>query len=130
MKKSDVPQDKGKLTELCYVVDEKGDYTTINSTGWEPKKIALENAIQEINERSAAAKSRVLNNETSPIEYYMELNKMDLNILASYVGLWSWRVKRHFKPKVFKNLSDKILQKYADTFEISVEQLKDVEYGS
>ena len=28
------------------------------------------------------AKNKVLNNETSPIEYYMELHKMDINILT------------------------------------------------
>jgi hypothetical protein len=38
--------------------------------------------------------------------------------------MWQWRVKRHFKPKVFAKLNDKILQKYAETFEISVDELR------
>lgn len=131
MKKSEVPQDKSNLEsanfrELCYAVDENGEYTTENSSGWDPKTIALDNAIKEIEERVANAKNRVLNNETSPIEYYMEIHKMDLPILASYVGFWQWRVKRHFKPNVFKKLSNKILQKYAAVFDISVEQLQDI----
>ena len=131
MKKKDVPQDKSNLEsanfkELCYAVDENGEYTTINSTGWDPKTIALNNAIEEINRRVNDAKERVLNNETSPIEYYMELHKMDMNVLASYVGIWKWRVKRHFNPKTFKKLSNKILQKYATVFGITIEQLKDV----
>ncbi len=135
MKKNEVPQDKSNLEsanfkELCYAVDDDGNYITANSTGWNPKTIALNNAIQDISERVADAKTRVLNNESSPIVYYMELQKMDIPILASYVGLWSWRVKRHFKPKVFKSLSKKTLQKYAEIFEISIEQLKDIEYGS
>jgi hypothetical protein len=54
----------------------------------------------------------------------MEVSKMDLGILASYVGFWKWRVKRHFKPSVFSKLSNKILQKYADAFDISVDELK------
>ena len=37
---------------------------------------------------------------------------------------FGWRVKRHFKPRVFKKLSAKVLQKYADAFEISVAELK------
>ena len=135
MKKSEVPQDKSNLEsanfkELCYAVDENGEYTTAHTTGWDPKTIALDNAIAEINERVANAKARVLNKQTSPVEYYMELHKMDLPILASYVGLWKWRVKRHFKPHIFNKLSDKILQKYADVFEISVDQLKDIQYGN
>ncbi|WP_108868868.1 hypothetical protein [Aquimarina aquimarini] len=134
MKKSDVPQDNsslksGDFKELCYAVNEDGEYTTANSSGWEPKTIALDNAIQEINERVAHAKDKVINNQTSPIEYYMELHKMDISILSSYVGIWKWRVKRHFKPKVFQNLSSKILQKYADAFEITLDQLKNIEHG-
>lgn len=132
MKKEEVPQDKSNLEsanfrELCYAVDENGEYTTQNSTGWEPKTVALNNAIEEINQRIADAKNRVLAGKTSPIEYYMELHKMDVGILASYVGMWQWRVKRHFKPSVFKKLSQRILKKYAEVFDISVEELKQIE---
>jgi len=135
MKKSEIPQDRGSedpsnFNELYYATNEKGDYVTGKSTGWDPKKIALDNAIEEIQERAENAKQRVLNKETSPIEYYMELNKMDIPILASYVGFWLWRVKRHFKVKVFNKLSEKILKKYADLFEISINQLKDIEHGN
>lgn len=129
MEKDNVPQDKSNLTknnvkELLYATDENGNYTTTLSTGWEPKTIALSNSIDEINERIADAKQQVLDGEVSPIVYFMEVNKMDLTILSSYVGFWKWRVKRHFKPSVFATLSDKILQKYADTFEVSIEELK------
>jgi hypothetical protein len=129
MEKDKVPQDQSNLTknnvkELLYATDENGNYTTTLSTGWEPKTIALSNSIDEINERIADARQQVVNGEVSPIVYFMEVNKMDLTILASYVGFWKWRVKRHFKPSVFAKLNDKILQKYADTFEVSIEELK------
>lgn len=129
MEKDKVPQDKSNLTknnvkELLYATDENGNYTTTLSTGWEPKTIALSNSIDEINERISEAKQQVLNGQASPIVYFMEVNKMDLTILASYVGMWKWRVKRHFKPDVFAKLNDKILKKYADTFEVSIEELK------
>ena len=129
MKKDEVPQDKGNLSksnmkELVYATDENGSYTTALSTGWEPKTIALSNSIDEINERIAAAKEQVKNGEVSPIVYFMEFSKMDISVLSSYVGMWQWRVKRHFKPAVFAKLSDKILQKYAETFNISVEELR------
>ncbi len=132
MKKNDTPQDKSALAsnnhkELCYAVNEDGEYVTTKSTGWQPKTIALNNALQDINERVALAKKRVLNNETSPIEYYMELHKMDVSILASYVKLFKWQVKNHFKLKKFNKLSNKILKRYADVFEISIEQLKHID---
>ena len=132
MKKEEVPQDKSNLEsanfkELCYATDESGEYITVNSSGWDPKTIALNKAIEDINERVEKARQRVIKNQTSPLEYYMELHKMDLQLLASYVGFWKWRVKRHFKPNVFNKLSDNILQKYADVFDISIEQLKNID---
>lgn len=131
MKKNQVPQDNSSLKskdfkELCYAVNDEGEYVTTKSTGWDPKTIALDNAIQDINERIATAKKNVLAGKVSPIMYYMEVHKMDLTILASYVGLWKWRVKRHFKPKVFNKLSEAILQKYAAVFEISTKELKNI----
>lgn len=129
MKKEEVPQDssnlsKSNMKELCYATDENGNYTTALSSGWEPKTIALENSIQDINERIEQAKTDVAKGLVSPIVYFMELHKMDWLTLAGYVGMWTWRVKRHGKPAVFKKLNDKILMKYAETFEISVDELK------
>lgn len=131
MKKEDIPQDKSNLEtadfkELCYATDEDGNYTTVNSTGWDPKTIALNNAIEEIKERVENTRQKVLANQTSPIEYYMELNKMDPSILSSYVGFWTWKVKRHFKPSVFQKLNTKTLEKYAEVFEITMEELKNI----
>ncbi len=133
MKNNEVPQDESSLgksnnKEICYAVNEKGEYNTIKSLGWKPKTIALTNAIQEINERVNKAKLKVINGETSPIEYYMEYHKMDIGILASYVGKFKWQVKKHFKVKIFKKLSIKTLEKYANTFEISIQELKDINY--
>ncbi len=129
MKQKEVPQDKSNLEsanfrELCYAVDENGNYTTEKSSGWEPKTIALNNAIDDINERIETAKQNVVDGLTSPLEYFMEIHKMDIGILASYVGKFQWQVKRHFKPSVFKKLGKKTLEKYAEVFEISVEEIK------
>ncbi|PXW13537.1 MULTISPECIES: hypothetical protein [Chryseobacterium] len=129
MKKQDLPQDESNLksanmTEVLYVTDENDNYTTANSTGWDAKKAALDESMELIYERIEEAKQSVANNTASPIVYFMELNKMDIGVLASYVGMWQWRVKRHFKPKVFKTLSENALRKYADAFGISVDELK------
>ncbi|PQA93510.1 hypothetical protein B0A69_10915 [Chryseobacterium shigense] len=129
MKKQDLPQDESNLksanmTEVLYVTDENDNYTTANSIGWEAKKAALEESLELIHERIEEARKEVANNTVSPIIYFMELNKMDLGVLASYVGMWQWRVKRHTKPKVFKTLSETVLKKYADAFGISVDELK------
>lgn len=129
MKKQDLPQDESNLksanmTEVLYVTDENDNYTTANSIGWDAKKAALEESMELIHERIEEARKNVANNSASPIVYFMELNKMDLQVLAAYAGIWQWRVKRHLKPKTFKKLSDSTLKKYADTFGITVDELK------
>jgi hypothetical protein len=129
MKKDAVPQDESSLSkknikELCYAVDEAGNYTTVLSQGWKPKALAMELSLQDIQERAEQAKEGIRNGTLSPIAYFMEINKMDLNILAGYMGMWRWRVKRHLKPRVFRKLSTRILTKYAEVFQISVTTLK------
>jgi hypothetical protein len=128
MKKEDVPQDLGALgkitKEVCYATDDSGKYTTQLSNGWEVKATALDTAWQDVAERIAAAKQKVLNHEASPILFFMEKALMDTEILAGYTGFWQWQVKRHLKPDVFANISDKKLQKYAEVFNVSVSDLK------
>lgn len=131
MKKENVPQDEGNLSksnirELIYATDDNGNYTTELSTGWEPKTIALSNSIETINERIALAKEQMLSGVVSPVVYFMELNKMDLQVLSSYANMFQWRVKRHFKPSVFNRLSDKVLLRYCEAFEITLLELKNI----
>lgn len=128
MNKENVPQDLGALgkltTEVCYVTDEHGRYVTELSNGWKIKSDALDVAWQDIEQKINAAKKKVENNEASPILFFMELRVMDLSILAAYTGFWKWTIKRHMKPAVFKKLSHEKLQRYAEVFEVTVEQLK------
>ena len=128
MKKDEVPQDLsslGKITrEVCYATDSEGKYVAALSSGWDVKITALDVAWGDIEKRIAAAKEKVLNNEASPLLFFMEYRLMDLAILAGYTGFWQWQVKRHLKPEVFNKLSSQKLQKYAEAFNVSVEDLK------
>jgi hypothetical protein len=47
--------------------------------------------------------------------------------LSMHTGIMVWRVKRHLKPKVFKRLNEKTLKRYAEVFNTSLEQLKNVD---
>ncbi len=131
MKKDEIPQDPShldKLTkEVCYAVDSEGKYVTELSTGWEVKATALDVAWKDIEQRIAAAKQKVLNNEASPLLFFMELRLMDPGIVSAYTGFWKWSVKRHLTPAGFKSLSEKKLQKYAVAFNVSVTELKTME---
>ncbi|MFC2504844.1 hypothetical protein [Capnocytophaga ochracea] len=126
MKETELPQEKGALqdfTELCYVTDDEGNYTTLSSWGWEVKSIALEASLSRLQEQIDQAKADVLAGRKSPIVYYMLLNRMDWAVLADAMHRWQWVIKRHAKPSVFKKLSSKTLQKYAEVFGITVEEL-------
>ena len=132
MKAKEVPQDdenllEGKFKDPIYTLDENGNYTTSYSVGWDVKNTVLKNAWGVINEKMEQARQEVLNGKASPIKYYMEKTIMDASLLAKYTGFWKWTVKKHLKPKGFNKLSKEALQKYADIFDLTVEELKDID---
>lgn len=131
MKKDEIPQDPSKLDkftkELYYATDESGKYTTGLSRGWEIKNEALGIAWEDIQNRIEEAKTKVERGEASPILFFMELRLMDLGIVSAYTGFWQWQIKRHFNPQVFHKLSTKKLKKYAEVFDISVEELQNMQ---
>jgi hypothetical protein len=128
MKKEDLPQDPGALDkftrEVCYVKNESGKYETALSRGWEVKKEALDSAWVDVNERIEEARQAVARGEKSPVYYFMELRLMDVTVLAGYTGFFGFFVTRHMKPSVFKGLNNSKLEKYAQAFDITVEELK------
>jgi len=128
MKKENVPQDMGALgkitKEVCYATDSTGKYVTELSNGWDVKTEALNVAWKDVEARVASAKQKVLKDEASPLLFFMEYRLMDISILSDYTGYWKWQIKRHLKPDVFKRLSNKKLQKYAEAFNVKAEDLK------
>jgi len=121
----------GKITkEVCYATDSEGKYVTELSSGWDVKINALDVAWKDVEERIAKAKQQVLNGEASPLLFFMEYRLMDISILSDYTGFWKWQIKKHLKPDAFKKLGDKKLQRYAGVFNVSVDDLKNMnEHG-
>ena len=128
MKISEVPQDDIKtlkgLKKALYAIDEQGCYTKTATRGWDVEEVVLNQVIDDFDEKAGETASRVRNNETSPIEYFMYRNWMDATTLAQAMGFFRWQVKRHFKPSIFKKLDDRMLAGYATLFRISVDALK------
>jgi len=128
MKINEVPQDKGylikgRISDLNYAVDQNGVYTSTQSQGWQPKNEALTMAWDVVYERAEHARQQIMAGVLSPVAFYMELNIMDVNILASYTGISKWKVRRHLKMKVFRKLRPEILEKYAGVFNLSPDEL-------
>ena len=130
MKVNEVPQDPKnfkegeKLKKLVYAVDKDGNYTGVNSAGWDVENAATKQAWDVADEELADTAQQVKAGKLSPIAYYMKKNLMDTSLLAKYAGKWQWQVRRHFKPSVFNTLAPAMLQKYAEVFNITVEELK------
>ncbi len=132
MKFNEVPQDEaflkeGKIRDVCYVVDKDGHYTSVLSKGWTPKNDAIKLAWNQIYEHAEETRLRVLDGKLSPIALYMELNIMDLAILANYMELPKWKVRRHLKMKGFKKLNTEMLSRYAEALNITAADLVDIE---
>ena len=128
MKKKEIPQDKSALEnftrEVCYVKNEDGKYETGLSSGWETKKVALDQAWEEIERRKADALTKIKAGEASPLLYFMEEKLMDLTVLSGYTGFWKWQIKRHLKPSGFSKLNSSKLEKYASALEVDIDTLK------
>jgi hypothetical protein len=132
MNKEHVPQDEenlneGKLAKLYYATDEKGHYVKVNSIGWEPETVAMQQAWDVVNDDVEDARQKVIKGEASILLYHLKKNIMTPGLVASYVGTLSLVVRLHCRPFFFKRLSKKTLEKYAYTFRISVSELTDIE---
>ena len=130
MKLREVPQQPGMITdgrrEICYAVDDDGNYVMTGSAGWEPKNIANDQAWEIIRDQITETVRKVRSGKLSPLAFFMVSNQMSPALLARYVGFNRWRVQRHLKPSVFKKLKPEILRRYADLFDVPVENLHKV----
>jgi hypothetical protein len=132
MNKEHVPQDQenlneGKLAKLYYATDEEGHYVKVNSIGWEPETVAMQQAWDVVNDEAKDALEKVIAGKASPLLYFLKKNIMTTSLAASYVGSISLVVRLHCHPYFFNRLSSKMLSKYAYTFRITVEELTDID---
>ena len=129
MKIDDVPQDSenstyGGARKLIYAVDDEGDFVSVKSTGWAVEAEATHMALQRIRQQCDDSWGRVSRGETAPLEYFMYYRRMDIALLAQTTGLFQWRIRRHFKPEIYRGLGAKLLTRYAQALELEVETLR------
>lgn len=130
METTSVPQDPSPTYEgqrkLLYAVDAKGDYTGVQSAGWEPETFATLTAVAELDRLREEAWTRALAGQTSALEFHMFDRRMELDTLAATTGLWKWRIRRHFDVRRFAKLPEHLLARYAEAMGITVERLRSV----
>jgi hypothetical protein len=126
VRKEEVPQDvglAGRMREVTYAVNAEGRYEAVPSYGWDPKTVALEQAWEQIRQKLDAVRREVEAGGLSPLAWHMERHLMTPALLAGYVGLSRWRVRRHLKARVFAKLKPALRARYAAVFGIAPEDL-------
>jgi hypothetical protein len=128
MKIKDIPQDNasalGGETKVIYAESDSGRIEIAQTTGWEVEEQVLDQALDEIHRLAKEAYARVAAGTTSPLEFHMYNQRMDLPMLAQAVGRFQWMVKRDFDPSRFARLSDQKLSRYADVMGLDVASLR------
>lgn len=127
MKIDEVPQDHsstyGGHSKLVYAVDEHGHYLTAQSDGWDAEAFATQLAVAELEALEQAALGQWRDGTASPLPCLMYRYRLDELALAQATGLWRWRIRRHFRPDIYRRLPVKILARYAEVFGLDVAQL-------
>ncbi|MBL7137682.1 MAG: hypothetical protein ISS17_02775 [Bacteroidales bacterium] len=117
----------GHYKELFYSYDKDGNYDKRVRFHDDSDRVFIEQFWDVQNNRIEEARQNVLSGKKSPVYYFMEKNLLDPMSLGLQAKIALWRVKLHFKPRVFRRLNEKTLEKYAEAFNITVEQLKNIE---
>jgi len=116
----------GLSREMLYSYNKDGKFEKTVGFHGEADRVILQQAWDLFAERIEEARQKVHAGKASPIVYYMEKTLLDPMNLAMMAGIAIWRVKFHLKPGPFKRLSEKTLRKYAEAFNLSVDELKRV----
>jgi hypothetical protein len=128
MKAEELPQTPNPLFEnqrkAVYAVNNAGEYVIVKTGGTEVDFSATLDAGEWFAEQANAAYQRVQRGESSPLEYWMYQQRMDVPTLAQATGLWQWRIRRHLRPTIFQTLSDRVLQRHAEALGISTDNLR------
>lgn len=124
----DVPQEGnrtlGNHKKALYAKNSEGHMVIVSSCGSEVDETVTMQAVERMNALSAEARLRVLSGQSAPLEYWMCACRMDVALLSQISGVWQWRIRRHFNPQRFAQLSSSLMARYADALGLSIEQLK------
>lgn len=111
------------LKIVSYAVNSKGEYELTQDFVWHPVNVVNHQAWQEIEKNIAASKDKIAAGRVSCLHYYMTVNQMNTGLLAQYTDQPRWKVCLHLLPFIFNKLSAKTLQKYAELYKISPDDL-------
>ncbi len=127
MESAAVPQDNvstlANHKKAIYATSVTGEYAIVASSGWQVEAEVTTQALQELERLAEEAYESVVVGKFAPLYFHMYNQRMDLSTLAQASGIFKWRLKRHLKPSVFAKLSQELIEGYAETLGLSVEEL-------
>lgn len=125
---SDVPQEGnctlGSHRKALYAKDTEGKMVIVPSRGSEVDETVTMQAVHRLHALAEDAKARVLAGKSAPLEYWMCARRMDVTLLSQISGIWQWRIRRHFNPQRFAQLSPRLLARYAEALGLTTAQLQ------
>jgi hypothetical protein len=111
--------------ELFYHFDREKGFSQEVSYQNSSNQVIIKQSWDVAEQRLEAVRQSVIDGKHSPIAYFMEKVLMEVPMLAAYMGIAKWRVRRHLTWRGFNKLSHEKLLKYASIFEVPVEELKE-----
>jgi len=109
---------------IRYTVDDKGKVVTEYEEQTVYGVIVYDNLVDVYHDRAERAKERIRKKQTSPLEYFMNLAEIEMELVIALTGYSRRKVKKHMKPDVFATLDDAVLQRYADAFLMDINTIK------
>lgn len=114
----------GSHRKAIYAKDGDGRMVIVPSRGSEVDETVTMQAVDRMNAMAEEARKRASAGQTSPLEFWMYARRMDVPLLSQVTGFWQWRIRRHFRPQHFKNLSPRVLDVYAEALGLSPTQIQ------
>ena len=128
MKVREVPQDQSPSyqggNKVCYAVNDRHQIVKTPTSGWNVEETVKDLAWKVIEDDLERTRSQVREGRLSPLVFFMKMRQMDPKLLALNMGISTWRVRWHLRPRVFPKLSEDWLRRYSDCLEIPVETLR------
>ncbi|MBP6872569.1 MAG: hypothetical protein KBC43_11225 [Bacteroidales bacterium] len=125
MKEKDLYIESKEQQMILYAEKEDESYGEI-ATGSYATKHHLPEFIKYKETLDTELRKELMAGKISPLYYFMLMQDMGPGDLAKRVGVNRWKFKKQMKPENFDKLGDKILEKYALVFGVSIERIKEL----
>ena len=83
----------------------------------------LDDYLDKVKKWDKELKEKLEKAEISPVYYYMIMLEFGEGDLASRVGISKRKLRKHFKMEAFEKISLKMLKKYAEVFDVPVNNM-------